>query len=655
MAPYPETANLNGFILREDMPHDYLDSTSSFQKYKHFNYALNEYNSTATSTNMSFSGLHQTNHLTHDNKFSNYIGFPGPIGEHTEVKQSLSLPHDKYYSMFLAFMLIVKYLPDNTSAFDENGNVLTFQDNTSDIKSQVKIITNRCHSYLRGNTFGNNLTDWVMEYPDGVNLQNLGTPKPYCYPLSKMICYINGGWPFNLPCNGYQDFFSITTGFSLYNLLYLNPIPSLIPTIGSEDASVFLGDCMAGSNAPVYPYPAAIPLPAGIAMSHFTTINFVEWADLFRRVIHQSGQMLKPKNNFEVPINMAPCKGPYRFGPGDDGGFLWRSQDRLEHPKSYILGTSPPGNYPGVDYMLLHNMYYEYLNQLDDAPGPPESGAYKNAYNLMDNYDEQIWPHNLANSTLGVNQTDAQHSPMLIKVFQNLSSNAQIYASASPMAPSNNIPSKVVYRAGKEISLLPESPGHAGFEVKAGSDFYAYIERYVCGTSGYESGMRQNSNEQNTITSYEYEIDTMNTNVPIHYVVGPKSASDLYPYGVEEDYSNAQSIEEIQKQLLEEYNQANAANDYPKMVSLENEALKQRFMVLPNPNNGVFKIYANRIADNEEFTITVLDMKGQQISNYQINDNVNIEIDLSQYSKGIYMVTISSTLGFKNNKKVSIL
>lgn len=638
MNQYPEHMFLNGFMLREDMPRIYFNSIASPVNYKHFNYALTEYNNTATSANLSYTGLAKINRLSNDNKFSNNQMF-GTTSDFNEPKEALSCVHDKYQSMFIAFMLLVKYIPDGTGYY-ENGVLQSFQDGETDILQEVRNITNRCHSYIRGNTFGYNISDWILEYPDGNDLTLGQSALPYSFPLAKMICYINNGYPFTPPCDSYQDAVSIGAGIPIYNGLLYNPIPSTTPTLGSEDAAVFLGNCMAGSNAPVSG-PLVVSTPAYIAMRQNSVLNHVEWSELLRYVIHQTQYVIASKNTFADPINNAPCIGPYNHSGGNDGGADWKSQDRLEHPKSYFdPQTSPPaGNYPGVDYMLLHNLYYEYLNQLSDQ-GDAQTGVYKAAYNLMDNYDTQIWPRQLVinapgfgqsqNQLIGVNANLSQvtdppgpgtllisQKPAYIKVFQNLSSSAQIYASASPAAPDNTIPAKVEYRAGKCITLKD------GFEVNSGAEFYAYIKRYLCSENDYGPVMRQ---AQNPDTSEnDYLNDIMNDDVPIHYVESPKSDSDNFPTVDETTY------------------------EPNNMATLSNS-----FEVLPNPSNGQFRIQVQQLSEEEQLSLSVYDMKGRLIYSAE-NIGADQEINLEDYSDGIYMIQLVSEAGRSMVKKVSIV
>jgi len=662
---YPQNGLLNGFILREDMPPNFIDSLYNYQNYKHFNYAVNEFNHSGNVDSSSYSGLHMTNKLTNDNKFSNCEIFSGDFND--EIKEELSLPHDKYYSMFFAFMCLNKYIPNNT-VYIENGQVQTFQDGEADIKTEVRNITNRCHTYLRGNTFGSPVSDWGMEYPDGTDLNflALGSVAPlFPYPVVNTICHINNDYPWNYPCLDNSDLISL-------NFLPYNGVT--LANAVSQDNAVFLAWNHVNSNV----YGGYQPL--WLLMMQNTSLFNLQWADLARKVLHQTGQMTRNKAVFANPINAASCQGPFNFGSCNYGDYEWSSQDRTEHPNARGNGCQNsgalfPGNYPGVDYMLLHNLYYEYLNQEDDKPGVIESGAYKNAYNLMDNYDEQTWPvYQVVNGSgfnpvaaylIGINEESVTKvnlpgpggpvplvkAPGRVKLFQNLESRAQIYATSSPAAPNNTISSKVEYRAGKEITLLPESGNQPGFEVRLGSDFSAYIKRYICTSNSDPLAQKQNSNNSE-FRSNDFETDLMNTEIPIHHVDHPKSDSDLYPGEMTTDQYAGQEINEIQNILLTEYQ-----NESPEKINtIQKELLTQRLVVLPNPNNGVFRIYATRISDEETFNYSILDMKGQVILNEEnIKSGINKEIDLSQYAEGIYMLQLSSNLGYKFNKRITVI
>jgi hypothetical protein len=689
----------NGFILREDMPQQYFDPSSNTDNYLHFNYAKKEYNNTLSNTQWSYSGLPEVNTLDFS-KFNDYVGFNSNNHSSSPVpKTGLSIPHDKYHSMFFAFMFIVKYLPDNLAYVDENNITQTFSDGETSIKKEVRNITNRCLPYLRGNLFGNPASNWTTEYPDGSNTQNLGSPLPFSYPLVNMICHINNNFPWNYPCLGNSDAVSLTAGPNSYIFLSssiflvsaTNAVLTLMDnnTLTVEDMAVFLAYDQASSNV----YPGAMPL--WLKMQQNTSFFNLEWADLARKVLHQDGIFTKQKSVYEAPLNQAHCKGPFNFSNCIHAGCEWSATDRMEHPSRRNAGCTQffncntvfnssslvfRGNYPGVDYMLLHNLYYEHLNQKHDQNSNSvdnQNGLYKNAYNLMDNYDEQIWPIQTINTngnfqqniTIGVDANVLTTTnppgptqilitvkqPAKIKLFQNLSSRAQIYATTSPAAPNNLIPSKVEYRAGKEITLLPENPSTnaPGFEVKAGSDFYAYIKRYVCGLDDYTNGMRQGSNGEE-VHSTDYESDEMNSEIPIHYVEYTE-LSDADKFPVVNEINDQYYPEILPGQNIDETHEEALIQNLNQVNNIDNTLFEniKRFEVLPNPSTGIFKVVTNKIDQNEVLNITIIDMKG--ITVYSNADFKTTEIDLSPYARGIYMLHMNSSLGRKYSKRLSLV
>jgi hypothetical protein len=642
--------DMNGYMMREDLNHDFIASNLG-----HFNYELqlagynganlnnlpdpiiiNNQPAPATSYG-SFTGLPHVNNPDGDSKFEQCVNHPlapinNPLGGpplYPNYAYEVSLVHDKYYSMLAAFMFIVKYIPSNTYYY-ENGIAQTFQDGTSGIKEQAIAITNRFDQYVRGNTFALNAVpnDWLIKQPDGSNIGPFAGAlmSPYSFSTCRAMCHINNGWPWAWTdnCTNYMDQTALSSGLIGYNGLGSVFGPSM-------DVAVFVAWNQVISNYPIV-VGGAFPMPCWLQMATNTNHWNIEWAELAREVLFETHPIQASISTVENPIDDAPCNGPYNFSNANSNIWSvwpntdWSAQDRTEHADSQGNNSPFQGNYPGVDFMFLHNLFYEYLNQ-QNVPG-----KYDYAYNLMDNYDSQTWPlainppGNLPTFLVGVNSNTSTDKQALIKVFQNLSSRAQIYATSSPAAPSNVIPSYVEYRAGKEIALLPEDGSQPGFSAEGGTEFSAYISRYLC-TYGdpYGQGMRGVPNA----SVNDYESDGMNTEVPIHYVEHPKSDSDLYTGGYPE--GSSVSMSQFHDNTIEQ----------PK-----------KMQVAPNPNQGAFSITISGVEENEEFNLMIIDMKGSVI--YE-SDNFNSkEIDLKNYPKGIYFVKLKSNKGFEESKKISI-
>lgn len=652
--PSKNTAE-NGFMLREDMPGDYL---SSAYNEKHFNYSMNEIGYDPL-TGIQTAGYTFLPHIDalESSALHSYINWEPGFSTH-----DLTQPSEKSYSMFAAFMFLVKYIPPGTHYADDNGNIQLFPDGiTSDFITEVRNITNRLHIYLRGNLFGLPTSNWLMEYPGGGTANGLGIPLLFSYALATAVCHINNPPPFIVQCPNYQDLLSQTTGAAAWHFannnpssLHLNPVLAgiiggaaavIVNNFTTNDLGVMLAYNQATSNDPG---PLSIS-PMWLQMSWNTSAANLEWADLMRLVLHENGNMVKQESVYANPIDVAPCNGPYNFEPGNSATWEWSAQDRHEHQDSRGSSTPFPGYYPGVDYMVLHNLYYERLNQLDDA-GFSQNGCYKNAINLMDNLDESVWPKQDPNnpliplgltSLINPSGYEAGH----VKTFQLLDSRAQfdIMYSSGPDWPSGSLE----YRAGKEINLLPEDGLKPGFLAQGYiTDFYAHIARYGCGSeNNYTEGLRL-FQDSNYTTNNDYETDNMNTKVAMHYYESPL-------------YTGSANTNSTYKNLPASANngsgQTKESNIYLSDIN-ENKnfgyGMDTRFEVFPNPNNGVFRIVGKNVPEGEFFTLNIVDMKGEII--YNLANFISEDFDFRSYPKGIYLIKLNSNFGRFFSHKLSL-
>lgn len=674
--------NYNGFMIREDIPPNYISDNVL-----HFNYDMLDHGLGLVTNNIAFSnnyggfcGSDFTDVLV-DTKFNNYVlqkinetDDDSNNDDMYQLRDQMGMPHDKFHSMLVALMFVNKYLPYGVN----NGQ--QFQDGEYDLKKEAKTIAGRIYSYLKGPQ-----DSWVLVYPDFTTSNNhildVGAQAQiYSWPLSRMACDASKDFPWNVGgCGSFTSPTAVGLGSQAYNINSTIPQPSM-------DAAVFMAWDQAGSNLPAAsPFLLSVPLPAYMTMQGNTANWSIEIFELLRKVLHQDGALLRQLSIYGDPINSAPCQGPYNYGGCDHGGHEWSAQDRIEHPNSRgsSCGDGPTGgffaDYPGVDYMLLHNLYYEYQNQLLDGnqgnvgntpganvattifnaattvgslvssaacsiqnafggifqgnpnicdptvqPSGNGGGGSNNvnigryyAYNYMDNQDANIWPRNL-----GSNLTVQGNTNFIgkVAVFQNLSSSAHIYASSSPAAPQNTIPSNVTYRAGKEIHFKP------GFQVDAGSTFHARIQRYLCNDNADALQMRQGNDSltKAQLLEMDYETDLINP-VPIHYVESPLSDSDNNPV----------------------VSESTSENEYIDFLKIN------EFEVVPNPSSGLFKITTQKLSETEILSLNVYDMKGLLIYSA---DNIDVEqtINLERYSDGIYMLQVSSTNGRNMVKKINV-
>jgi hypothetical protein len=87
---------------------------------------------------------------------------------------------------------------------------------------------------------------------------------------------------------------------------------------------------------------------------------------------------------------------------------------------------------------------------------------------------------------------------------------------------------------------------------------------------------------------------------------------------------------------------------------VNNATNTDKFLLFPNPNNGIFTIYVQTLNEQEQLQLNVMDVYGKQLLAQQINNSVNHQIDLSAYSKGVYYVSVTGSSGFREVKKVVV-
>ncbi|MCD6017085.1 MAG: hypothetical protein K0S53_206, partial [Bacteroidetes bacterium] len=636
-----QNGQLNGFMLREDMPKSFFTQNKT-----HFNYGLLERpieNNDPDENYSGYTGLQHTNDLSDDNKFSGFFPYQN------ESLEDLTLVVDKYMSMLTAMMFVSKYIP-----VGEHYGSESFQDGEQSIRQEAVNIANRCYGYLR-----NKNSSWNLHYQDnnGVYLSQLTAGNQaflYSFPLSRMVCWTNKIFPWNssspFVCANYSDVETATVGRAAYNGFTMGT------TTCSEDNSVFKAWCQAGSNLPALSNIGTLA-PIYIGMSSNTTYNSIEWADLLRKVLHQDGALLKQLSVYGDPINEAPCQGPYNYGSCSHGGWEWSSQDRLEHPtaRGFNCNGSPhsvpcvlhtqnsgfQGNYPGVDYMLLHNLYYEYQNQVKEGNqgnvGPSSVGnaitaiynavngvpnlvsaaycavinqltgsticdatigssgnggagsmnanlvGYK-SYNYMDNRDQNIWPRKVfENGPLSSGPAYLPGSPMdnVVQGTNDMLAKVAVFQNLSSIAH--------IYHTSSPAAPNNQTPSNVtyragkeivlepGFTVDHGSTFRAFIQRYVCTGNSDPLTMRR-GHDSTAIEMESVDYENDQMNpIPIHYIESPKSDADNHPTVAEASYD-------------ENYLTEILPLDSPK---------SSEFKVTPNPTTGRIKVETRKTTEDE--------------------------------------------------------
>ncbi len=335
----------------------------------------------------------------------------------------------------------------------------------------------------------------------------------------------------------------------------------------------------------LHPNQAALPNWLQLATGNLTPITYPQIRDELRTILEN-----------------APCEGNYNFSPFGRPSSDWGAPNRLDRmdPIFYYNDHCPRilGEFHGLDYMLLHNLYYlsegsnAYFNHSDrkiNEQFPSPSGAFSNAFPRTRGAFEYITSENATlNSNAGVD-----------------------------------------FRAGKIIDLKP------GFTTKSGANFHAYISPYKCSGSPYNGEMDRHIN--GTVVNNEYEGDLY------------KEASTNKDESINQNHELTYEQQSVVKKFISELD---------SMIKSTNSAILDniytKITVFPNPSNGNFNI-AFDLNREDNINLQILDASGKEIYNHKhIVGNITYPIDLTAYADGLYMVIAKNTKGDTYIKKITI-
>ncbi|MEI8135975.1 MAG: 3-coathanger stack domain-containing protein, partial [Bacteroidota bacterium] len=197
----------------------------------------------------------------------------------------------------------------------------------------------------------------------------------------------------------------------------------------------------------------------------YPTPSLPGWVQFIKNNIYNADRSLV-KNDMINILNSAPCNGNYNYDPNNNPGPHWGATnriDRIDHLWNLnCWKEGSQGDLAGLDYLLLHNLYY--LTEGTSAP--------------ISNYSARKVSLNMP-FTSGNTLVFSSNNKKTLGAFE--------FIEASNIIASNGAAD---YRAGKEVALLD------GFSTVIGSDFHAYISPFN-GTCNNDEMMRQNNSYSN--------------------------------------------------------------------------------------------------------------------------------------------------------------
>ncbi|GAB4290880.1 MAG: hypothetical protein Kow0068_16270 [Marinilabiliales bacterium] len=302
----PEENYLNGFIIRADVETGFIENNPEVN---------NHFNQKDENGKLKYS-LYEVNH-THsmlqrfmDNPEKKYL--------------SPEVSHDQFWSMLLGLFIAIKSLDQlPPQYYMENGQILYFQDSVADINQEAKNIVQRITGYLNKDKF--------MLYNPGTGKKvHTGCNAIVFKKPTLTACNIFTGTNYKIRGIGWQ----VLKRF----YIHLEEFKSLANAAYSDSWKDWFG--------------------RNVTTKHLKRKSLKYNMPIFI-LIHQFlfDYDYPYDYDFLKLISCAPYRGPY-----NDGTFAhveWSSTQRFEHTRRIGLTHSPfPGDYNGLDYMLLHNLYY---------------------------------------------------------------------------------------------------------------------------------------------------------------------------------------------------------------------------------------------------------------------------------------------------------
>jgi len=334
----------------------------------------------------------------------------------------------------------------------------------------------------------------------------------------------------------------------------------------------------------------------------------------------------KYKYPFEYLIDdlyTAPCGGPYcyhhYFGIGDHYVSTgWDTEYKYDSDLASQLynSTGHDGVYPGLDYMLLYNLAcLAFPNGFDYEGQHYSFHPYVNQNNRnISAYYPIYYPFGggIEYGTIAypeeINAISTIETDIVI-------SNEALFPLSGQYLPGYN--GDVTLKASESIKLTD------GFRVDAGAHFLARIESYSCNGLPYKNMAAPPWSENYRGSYYDTLISVpMDQRAPIVY------SEDNYE---EEDFDMP---------LWEDYYMydTTAATELAVGVRL-------------NPNPCVNNTTLTLVAESEQFlTIELFDMTGQKRATLfegTADNNFTLDVDMSFYAKGMYLLRISGVGGSK--------
>lgn len=547
----PLPGDLNGFFCRDDVLEDnYLTLYSN-----HFNNSkITRQSNALTETESDWGALEQ---------------YPCEMSK------------DQVIYLMVGLSLLSEFVPE-TVVYESNEIIQTFVDGESSLTREGGNILSRILQHVNGK--GDNLISWPWI------IRNWVTSQPVTRGPNAAI----EAWAIaRAACLAYPDKCSeFQNGWSSGPLALLFWRFAWLGSTVFQTSQVNAGmwTTLKGVSGDIY----SSPLQAGAYYS-ITTLRNTRWTALLHQVLH-GGPNLINSNYYEYLLNDAPCEGPYLFAPDIKPSFEWSASNRLIGPDKRLPdgsvvndGVFFTGEYNGLDYMLLHNLYYLVQSQY-----------YQSPVNFMENNISTTLPFS------GLAEIGTVSFPLNVEMFDKLTASNTILPTSATGDPHD-----VTYRAGCSIHLTP------GFNVNSasGSSFHAFIDPFECASDG---SYRNAQATQDSVTLYGLQFtDYGEKDFYLH-----REESPTVHYHFNFDESDPEPVLPEGIATVEEM-------DTDEVPFIE---------IFPNPSSEIVTITLPQDFSVLPGTVEIYGINGQRLESWRTDAFTQKEFNCSNWSAGLYVV-----------------
>lgn len=376
------------------------------------------------------------------------------------------MSQDQVLHLMWALGLVIKYVPP-TVYYESGGIIRHFPSGLVNFVEESKDIINKFVNYMKGGPGWN----WIIYNPvTGIQVARGGNAFNLSAAFAGAKYMLTGQTTptTDIAAGNIAD--NIFKSFQNYWV------------INDQDFKVIMLDAMSnywpngvvldGSNNEYN----AMVIGARATTNPYNPLWVYEFVTLYHQALHGGGNYLghSPVDGFfKGLLDQAPCAGPYNHsssGSPDYYSYEWSATSRTLHPDG--RGKTEEflyGDYNGLDYMLIHNLYrLVYRNNL-------------HPYLNMNTANVAIdFPYSSTGPIIGNNL-----SPYTIESLTNITANNHI-----------NSTGHVNYRAGKTITLKP------GFLAFSGANFKAYIDPLDCDGNKFKMFKADGVFDQNEAQDY---------------------------------------------------------------------------------------------------------------------------------------------------------